>query len=101
MRFRQNAEFLRDLFFAADVHFRGWVFPNPHESEAGLATAFLQVPDAAGEFLLDLAGDGAAVNEVGRGHYSRTWILWMVMIGVLRQRASRLSSPVTIIRMPL
>ncbi len=63
--FRKDAEFRASLFLATNIDFRGRVFTDAHEREAGLNTAPLQVVDDPQQRIAEeFRRDGAAVNDV-------------------------------------
>src|SRR5207247_8254901 len=87
-------------FLHPHVNPRGRVFSHAHERETRLHAALLQRRETVRGFGVDLFGDGTPVNEVGQRHQGSSRIDSTSMIGVLTQRWSMRSSPVTMTFLP-
>src|SRR6266568_298692 len=99
-RERSDSEPGAHPFLHPHVNSRGRVFPHAHKREARLDAALLQHRTAAGGFGVDLFGDGTPVNEIGQRHQGSSRIDSTSMIGVLTQRWSMSSSPMTMTFLP-
>src|SRR5262245_51817780 len=102
--FRIFRQYLRDGFDAEldahlllhpNVHFGGRVFANAQEREAGLDDPLCQEGDALRGFDVDLSRDGSPVDKIGERHQGARRSVSTTIIGVLVQRRSMNSSPVT------
>ncbi len=89
------------LLLHPDVDSRGWIFSNTDKGQSGLNTARQKGGDALVGFRVELIRDGPSVDEV-RQHCNYCWgttsMESMLITGVLGQRSSRISSPVTMTR---
>ena len=62
-----DAQIAAGFFFSADIDLRGGVLTNAHESQAGLGAALFQRDNPPSQFIKQLAGNGAPIDEI-RGH---------------------------------
>ena len=99
--FREKAQTLARLFLHPDVNFRCGILAHTNEGESGLDAARQEGGDALAGFRVELIRDGPSVDEV-RQHCNYCWgttsMESMLITGVLGQRSSRISSPVTMTR---
>src|SRR5207245_3612498 len=91
----KNAKTMARALLHTDVHLRGRVFADSHKGEARLHTAPFQSRDPLTGFLMNLFGDGPAVDEVIGRHQRTSFSIWTSITGVFGQRGSTPSSPVT------
>src|SRR5206468_2857076 len=97
---RSDSEPGADPFLHAHVNLRGRVFADAHKSQARLHALLFQEGNAPGVLGVNFFGDGPSVNEIGGRHQGTTWIDSTSMMGVLTQRWSMSSSPVTMTFLP-
>ena len=64
MRFGKDGKIVAGLFLSADVNFRGRVFANADEREAGLNAACFQSGNLQLEFVQKLVCDCPSIDEV-------------------------------------
>src|SRR5262245_19034116 len=99
---RLDAQSLTRFFLHPDIDPGGGILPDADEDEPGLDAAGLQRANASGGVRVNLLCNGAPIDKVGKGHYfggsaggAISWIVSISMTGVLGQRSSSTSSPVT------
>jgi len=93
--FGKEAKFGTGFFLAPDVDFGCRVFTHANEGQARLYPARFEGREAGRKFALDLRRDEPPVNEVRPRYHLITWMRWMVRTGVLCQRSSKPSWPLT------
>src|SRR3954471_4714055 len=97
---RTNSEPAAGSFLHADVNLRSGIFAHSNEDEAGKNTARIEPSNTVGSLSVNLFCYGASIDEVRNPHQGTVSSLSMAMTGVLGQRSSSISSPVTMMRLP-
>src|SRR5258705_7850783 len=98
--FRKDAKPGARPLLHPDIDLRGWVFAHSHESKAGLDASRFESADSGTRFSVNLLRYGASIDEIGKRHQGTVSIFSTSITGVLGQRSSSISSPVTRMRCP-
>src|SRR5947208_1100516 len=92
------SQLVASIFLSSNINLGSRVIAHPDEREPGLHAAALQIRDPVGQLSEQLAGDGAAINEVihpdGMPHPILILILIVILIseGLGIRLGSRLRS---------